>query len=420
MNAVLRENEEARAATLRSGKVDSARDEALAGNLSGLQDTLAGRERDRRGNEDDRIRRVDEMRQGYLRELQGATSVTVDPDRRNTGQQVLSGIAAFLDGLAGSSDVMNHIQQTLAADVEAQRERIRQGETRVRGTQTAYEMARQQMGDERGAEQAATAYEMEAAAREAERIGLMASSATVRDRSIVLASEFRRQALMQYMALEQARMGQRETTEQFRHMPGGGRLVDEFVSRNPDGTTSVYQVGPAGSAMTPQRAAAATAYGMRPTDMPAGGAAEPLSESAENRVFRTTETIGGVQRATAIIDQLRKMDQDIGGPLAGAIPLSWADAERERMETAVAELRNSIVRASARGEGRMSDVDVERFFAEIPNIMRSEPDTRKAIYERMTNNLLAAQEATIASLSAAEAAEANRRAARIAASQRRE
>jgi hypothetical protein len=114
------------------------------------------------------------------------------------------------------------------------------------------------------------------------------------------------------------------------------------------------------------------------------------------------------------------MDQDIGGPLAGAIPLSWADADRERMETAVAELRNSIVRASARGEGRLSNEDVERFFAEIPNIMRSNPDTRKAIYERMTNNLLAAQEATIASLSAAEAAEANRRAARIAASQRRE
>lgn len=420
MDEIRRGDEDAYAATLHSGKVDSVRDEALAGNLSGLQDTLAGRERDRRGNEDDRIRRVDEMRQGYLRELQGATSVTVDPDRRNTGQQVLSGIAAFLDGLAGSSDVMNHIQQTLAADMEAQRDRIRQGETRVRGTQTAYEMARQQMGDERGAEQAATAYEMEAAAREAERIGLMASSATVRDRATVLASEFRRQALMQYMALEQARMGQQEMSEQFRRQGGGGGLVDEFVSRNPDGTTSVYRVGPAGSAMTPQRAAAATAYGMRPTDMPAGGAAEPLSESAENRVSRTTETIGGVQRATAVIDQLRKMDQDIGGPLIGAIPLSWASAERERMETAVAELRNSIVRASARGEGRLSDADVERFFAEIPNIMRSNPDTRREIYRRMEANLIAGQQAAIASLSSAEAAEADRRAARIAASQRRE
>ena len=420
MDEIRRGDEDAYAATLRSGKVDSARDEALAGNLSGLQNTLAGREAARRGGEEDRIRRVDEMRQGYLRELQGATSVTVDPDRRNTGQQVLSGIAAFLDGLAGSSDVMNHIQRTLAADMEAQRERIRQGETRVRGTQTAYEMARQQMGDERGAEQAATAYEMEAAAREAERIGLMASSATVRDRSIVLASEFRRQALMQYMALEQARMGQRETSEQFRRQGGGGGWQEGYITRNPDGTTGVYHTGGLGSALNAPRMGAGAAAGMRFTEQPAGGAQEPLSESAEGRVSRTTETIGGVQRATAVIDQLRKMDQDIGGPLAGAIPLSWADAEREKMETAVAELRNSIVRASARGEGRLSDADVERFFAEIPNIMRSEPKTREAIYERMTNNLLAAQQAAIASLSDAEAAEAERRAARIAAAQRRE
>ena len=420
MDEIRRGDEDAYAATHRSGKVDSARDEALAGNLSGLQNTLAGREAARRGGEEDRIRRVDEMRQGYLRELQGATSVTVDPDRRNTGQQVLSGIAAFLDGLAGSSDVMNHIQRTLAADMEAQRERIRQGETRVRGTQTAYEMARQQMGDERGAEQAATAYEMEAAAREAERIGLMASSATVRDRSIVLASEFRRQALMQYMALEQARMGQRETSEQFRRQGGGGGWQEGYITRNPDGTTGVYHTGGLGSALNAPRMGAGAAAGMRFTEQPAGGAQEPLSESAEGRVSRTTETIGGVQRATAVIDQLRKMDQDIGGPLAGAIPLSWADAEREKMETAVAELRNSIVRASARGEGRLSDADVERFFAEIPNIMRSEPKTREAIYERMTNNLLAAQQAAIASLSDAEAAEAERRAARIAAAQRRE
>ena len=106
--------------------------------------------------------------------------------------------------------------------------------------------------------------------------------------------------------------------------------------------------------------------------------------------------------------------------MAGAIPLSWASAERERMETAVAELKNSIVRASARGEGRLSNEDVERFFAEIPNIMRSNPETRKAIYDRMTANLLAAQRATIASLSDAEAVEAERRAARIAAAQRRE
>lgn len=420
MDEVRRGDEDAYAATLHAGKVDSARDEALAGNLSGLQNTLAGREAARRGGEEDRIRRVDEMRQGYLRELQGATSVTVDPDRRNTGQQVLSGIAAFLDGLAGSSDVMNHIQRTLAADMEAQRERIRQGETRVRGTQTAYEMARQQMGDERGAEQAATAYEMEAAAREAERIGLMASSATVRDRATVLASEFRRQALMQYMALEQARMGQRETSEQFRRQGGGGGWQEGYITRNPDGTTGVYHTGGLGSALNAPRMGAGAAAGMRFTEQPAGGAQEPLSESAEGRVSRTTETIGGVQRATAVIDQLRNMDQDIGGPMAGAIPLSWASAEREKMETAVAELRNSIVRASARGEGRLSDADVERFFAEIPNIMRSNPGTRRDIYKRMEANLIAAQQAAIASLSDAEAAEAERRAARIAAAQRRE
>jgi len=384
---------DAYAATLNTGKVEGERDEALAGNLSGLQDTLAGREQARRGNEDDRIRRVDEMRQGYLRELQGATSVTVDPDRRNTGQQVLSGIAAFLDGLAGSSDVMNHIQRTLAADMEAQRERIRQGETRVRETQTAYEMARQQMGDERGAEQAATAYEMEAAAREAERIGLMASSSTVRNRATVLASEFRRQALMQYVALEQARMGQRETSEQFRRMPGGGGWQEGYITRNPDGTTGEYRTGGLGSALNAPRMTAGTAAGMRFTDQPAGGPQEALPNAAQERVVEAASRLNDIQSSVEAIRQLRSPDMmDVGGAIAGLPGIrqasNYALADNERSRELEARIQLGIIAANKAGFGVLSDQERELILGLMPNLRASEPATRRASLDRLEQQLL--------------------------------
>lgn len=418
MDELRRGDEDAYAATLHSGKVDSARDDALAGNLGGLQDTLAGREGARRENEDDRIRRVDEMRQGYLRELQGATSVTVDPDRRNTGQQVLSGIAAFLDGLAGSSDVMNHIQQTLAADMEAQRERVRQGETRVRGTQTAYEMARQQMGDERGAEQAATAYEMEAAAREAERIGLMASSATVRDRATVLASEFRRQALMQYMALEQARMGQRETSEQFRRQGGGGGWQEGYITRNPDGTTGVYRTGGLGSALNAPRMGAGAAAGMRFTEQPAGGAQEALPQGSQERVVEAAQRITDIQTSLEAIQQLRS-DAMMGvGNAATALPgarhiSNYVSADSEQFQELYSRLELGIIAANKAGFGVLNNEEANRILGLMPNLRASNATTRKRALDRLEQQLRTGRTRLENTLGPAERAELQRRTADI-------
>jgi hypothetical protein len=211
------------------GAIQSEREKARSAQIGELQGRMRGLQDNYTGEEQQRMVRQRGALDMYTSALENATSVTMDPDRRQTGQQVLSGIASWLGGLAGGTNqVLPVIEASLMRDMAAQRENIDSGRVRADGLRSAYAMARLQGADEREAQVAGMTFELENAAREAEKLAAMSNSREVIHRANIAAQDMRAR-IDQINIASMARAMPETTTREQQALRGGGGGSSQLV-----------------------------------------------------------------------------------------------------------------------------------------------------------------------------------------------